>query len=166
MVLLLQCIAMVTGGAGACGGGPPSSHNRQLGHLLRFCGVVHNSAFPCLCTFLSCAKLPSVPPNPTQPTLTDNGCTLPQDCPRVISRALGAKFPPLGNISVLGGCISQYIPPLGIQFKAKLICAPFICAQFLCFVLLLLQLLLLLLVLATCSGTLMEATVSCPGYSG
>ena len=150
---------MVTGGGGACGGGPPSSHNRQV----TCCG------FAGLCTVLLfhvCAQLPSVPPNPTQPTLTDNGCTLPQDCPRVISRALGAKFPPLGNISVLGGCISQYIPPLGIQFKAKLICAPFICAQFLCFVLLLLQLLLLLLVLATYSGTLMEATVSCPGYSG
>ena len=25
----------------------------------------------------------------------------------------GAKSPPLGNLSGLGGCISQYIPPLG-----------------------------------------------------
>ena len=34
----------------------------------------------------------------------------------------GAKSPPLGNLSGLGGCISQYTPPLGsvrIQSKEK-----------------------------------------------
>ena len=34
----------------------------------------------------------------------------------VLGQSLGprdAKSPPSGNLSVLGGCISQYIPPLG-----------------------------------------------------
>ena len=37
-------------------------------------------------------------------------------CEKIIGQSLGpwgAKSPPLGNLSVLRGCISQYIPPLG-----------------------------------------------------
>ena len=44
--------------------------------------------------------------------------------PRAISRASGCKIPALGNLSGLGVCISQYIPPLGsvrIQYFANLV---------------------------------------------
>ena len=37
----------------------------------------------------------------------------PRDCPRAISWASGCKIPASANLSILGGRIFQYIPPLG-----------------------------------------------------
>ena len=37
----------------------------------------------------------------------------PRYCPRAFSRTSGCKIPALANLSILGGRIFQYIPPLG-----------------------------------------------------